>query len=86
MTKQNESAEVTETQEKATEEVKKAPKKAAKETETAFPLYQLREHARELFGVKPEVFDGVFSTAKEEALTKTEAEKRIKAFFEKEVN
>ncbi|WP_046180387.1 hypothetical protein [Domibacillus tundrae] len=56
-----------------------------KETETAFPLYQLREHASELFGVKPEIFDGVFAEETEAAITKTEAKKRITAFLKKEV-
>jgi hypothetical protein len=53
--------------------------------ETVFPLYQLREHSRELFNVKPEVFDGTFATATETEITKTEAERRIKAFLKKEV-
>ncbi|OES45811.1 hypothetical protein [Domibacillus iocasae] len=56
-----------------------------KKEEAKFLLYELREHARELFGVKPEVFDGVFSKAEETEITKTEAERRIKAFFKKEV-
>jgi hypothetical protein len=53
--------------------------------ETAFPLYQLREHSRELFNVKPEVFDGAFATAKEETITKSEAKSRINAFLKKGV-
>ncbi|OLN21852.1 hypothetical protein BTO30_12595 [Domibacillus antri] len=60
-------------------------KAKAEEKEPAFPLYQLREHTYELFGVKPEVFDGVFAKAEEAEVTKTEAERRIKAFLKKEV-
>ena len=52
--------------------------KAEKETEPTFPLYQLREHSQELF-------DGVFSTAKEAELSKTEAKRRITAFLKREV-
>lgn len=57
----------------------------AEATETAYPLFQLREHSREVLGVKPEIFDGVFATATEKELTKSEAKKRIEAFLKKEV-
>lgn len=68
-------------------EVKAVNKEPAKSTpsEPEFHLHQLREHSRELFGVKPEVFDGVFAKAKETMTTKSEAESRIKAFLKKEV-
>lgn len=68
-------------------DVKAAKKEPVKpvSSEPQFHLHQLREHSRELFGVKPEVFDGVFAKAKETMTTKSEAESRIKAFLKKEV-
>lgn len=81
------------TKAKATEEVEVSAEATpeetavpAKEAETTFPLYQLREHSRELFGVKPEVFDGVFANETKTALTKTTAKSRIMEFLKKGVN
>ncbi|GAB2558204.1 hypothetical protein [Gracilibacillus alcaliphilus] len=53
--------------------------------ETEFPLYELREHSRELFGVKPEVFDGAFLNYKNGQATKKQAENLVKSFLNKEV-
>ncbi|WP_309087202.1 hypothetical protein [Domibacillus sp.] len=62
-----------------------ATEESKAEKEAAFPLYQLREHSQELFGVKVEIFDGVFHGAKETEMTKTEAKRRITAFLKREV-
>lgn len=54
--------------------------------ESLFYIHQLREHSRELFGVKPEVLDGVFKNYKGNQITKTEAKSRIDAFLNKKVS
>nr|WP_239588252.1 hypothetical protein [Gracilibacillus alcaliphilus] len=48
-------------------------------------MYELREHSRELFGVKPEVFDGAFLNYKNGQATKKQAENLVKSFLNKEV-
>ncbi len=53
--------------------------------ESLFYIHQLREHSMDLFGVKPEVLDGVLYNVKEIQLTKTEVQKRIDAFLKKGV-
>nr|WP_252503277.1 hypothetical protein [Sporosarcina sp. Marseille-Q4943] len=53
--------------------------------EPVFYLHELRQHSQELFGVKPEVFDGAVFGFKEIQMTKQEAEKRIQAFLKKPV-
>ncbi|WP_153732532.1 hypothetical protein [Sporosarcina obsidiansis] len=53
--------------------------------ESLFYIHQLREHSRELFGVKPEVLDGVFRNYPSNQVSKTEAKKRIEEFLKKKV-
>ena len=53
--------------------------------ESKFYLHELREHSQKLFGVKPEVLDGVFFNTKEIQFTKTEVKKRVEAFLSKKV-
>ncbi len=53
--------------------------------EPVFYLSELREHSQMLFGVKPEVLDGVFLNAKKTQVTKTEVKNRINAFLMKGV-
>lgn len=54
--------------------------------EPKFYLHELREHSQKLFGVKPEVIDGVFFNAKEIQFTQTDVEKRIDTFLNKKVS
>lgn len=63
----------------------KAKEKQAVPVESKFYLHELREHSQELFGVKPEVLDGVFLNATEIQFTKTEVQKRIEAFMKKPI-
>ncbi|TPE70667.1 hypothetical protein [Halalkalibacterium halodurans] len=65
---------------------KEAPKetKRAKPPETKHYIYELREHSRELFGVKPEVLDGALFDYPDTQISKSEAERRIRAFLNKE--
>lgn len=60
--------------------------KPVNEVESKFYLHELREHSQKLFGVKPEVLDGVFLNTKELQFTKTEVKKRVDAFLKKPVN
>ncbi|OTQ85145.1 hypothetical protein BG31_15575 [Bacillus subtilis subsp. subtilis] len=53
--------------------------------ENAFYIKELREHSRELFGVKPEVFDGAIFHVEKNSITKSEAKKLITQFLQKEV-
>ncbi|MGG7222854.1 hypothetical protein ACQXR1_21675 [Bacillus sp. ATD] len=53
--------------------------------ENAFDIKDLREHSRELFGVRPEVFDGALFHVETERITKSEAKKLIAQFLQKEV-
>ncbi|TES56186.1 hypothetical protein E2L07_05730 [Halalkalibacterium halodurans] len=62
----------------------KENKRSTKPPEAKFYLHELREHSRELFGVKPEVFDGALFDCKEIQITKSDAERRIRAFLNKE--
>ncbi|WP_404407732.1 hypothetical protein [Jeotgalibacillus malaysiensis] len=70
---------------------KKTTEKETKSTvsktaaETKFDLYELRAHSKELFGVKPEVFDGAMSKVKVTQMTKTEAKQRISQMLKKGV-
>ncbi|MCY8513549.1 hypothetical protein [Bacillus atrophaeus] len=57
----------------------------SEKAETAFYIKDLREHSRELFGVKPEVFDGALFHVDKKRITKTEAKKLITQFLQKEV-
>lgn len=59
--------------------------KKAADKEQSYYLNDLREHSQDLFGVKPEVFDGAFHHEKETQVTKSYAESRIKTFLNKEV-
>ncbi|MCW0121634.1 hypothetical protein P5664_21565 [Bacillus subtilis] len=54
-------------------------------TENAFYIKDLREHSRELFGVRPEVFDGALFHSEKNRITKSEAKKLIDQFLQKEV-
>ncbi|WP_369803129.1 hypothetical protein [Sporosarcina sp. P2] len=53
--------------------------------ESLFYIHQLREHSRELFGVKPEVLDGIFRNYPSNQVTKSEAKKMIDTFLNKKV-
>ncbi|MCY8503932.1 hypothetical protein MOD00_20920 [Bacillus inaquosorum] len=53
--------------------------------ENAFYIKDLREHSRELFGVKSEVFDGALFHVHKTSITKSEAKKLITQFLQKEV-
>ena len=53
--------------------------------ENAFYIKELREHSRELFGVRPEVFDGALFHVEKNSITKSEAKKLITQFLQKEV-
>lgn len=53
--------------------------------EKKYLLNDLREHCQNLFGVKPEVFDGAFYKEKESKVSKEHAKSRIKSFLNKEV-
>ncbi|ARK23309.1 hypothetical protein SporoP37_00450 [Sporosarcina sp. P37] len=57
----------------------------SKSTESLFYIHQLREHSRELFGVKPEVLDGVFKNHPSNQVTKSEAKNKIDTFLKKKV-
>ncbi|WP_368031603.1 hypothetical protein [Bacillus licheniformis] len=50
-----------------------------------FYIEDLREHAKELFGIKPEVLDGALFHVKEEQISKPEASQLIQTFLAKEV-
>ncbi|WP_376785306.1 hypothetical protein [Siminovitchia terrae] len=68
---------------KDTKKIEKAV--ASKVSEPEFYIYQLREHSREIFGVKPEVLDGALFNYKKVKITKAEARKLINSFLSKEV-
>lgn len=71
---------------KAKEVIQEAPVAEQSESkETLFYIHQLREHSRELFGVKPEVLDGVFRNHPTNQVTKSEAKKMIDAFLNKKI-
>lgn len=53
--------------------------------QSEFFLHELREHSRQIFGVKPEVVDGAFLHVKEQKITKAHAEKLINDFLKREV-
>ncbi|MEK4568766.1 hypothetical protein [Bacillus sp. FSL K6-3458] len=53
--------------------------------EAAFSFEALKEHSKELFGVKPEILEGALFYIKDKPITKTEAKKQIDAFLSKEV-
>jgi len=63
-------------------EAEKAP---LEEREALFYIEDLREHAKELFGIKPEVLDGALFHVKEEQISKLEASQLIQTFLAKEV-
>lgn len=73
----------------------KKPVEAKKETtasvastvykEAEFPVSELREHSRKVFGIKPEVFDGAFFNYEKASVSKKEAEKMIQGYLKKEV-
>lgn len=67
---------------KTNTEAKKAPQE---EREALFYIKDLREHAKELFGIKPEVLDGALFHVKEEQISKPEASQLIQTFLAKEV-
>ena len=64
---------------------KQKPKTVAKASEAKFYLYELREHSRDLFGVKPEILDGAFLNVRESQISKAEAKKYIDSFLKREV-
>ncbi|MGX9290516.1 hypothetical protein ACSLGF_04675 [Bacillus sp. A015] len=58
---------------------------AGKEKEFGFSFEALKEHSKDLFGVKPEILEGALFYIKHQPITKTEAKKHIDAFLSKEV-
>lgn len=68
-----------------TSKKKETVERVASLEEEKFYLHELRKHSQKLFGVKPEVLDGVFFNTKELQFTKTEAQKRIDTFLKKGV-
>jgi len=66
---------------------KKKTDKTDKTVETPESVYSRSEliEAALSFGVKPEVVAGALKLAGKESMTKTEAEKAIKAFLERKV-
>lgn len=63
---------------------KKKPDKTVETPESVYSRSELIEAASS-FGVKPEVMVGALKLAGKESMTKTEAEKAIKAFLERKV-
>ncbi|KUL16194.1 hypothetical protein MOD14_10590 [Bacillus haynesii] len=59
---------------------------ATRRPESLFHIQDLREHSKELFGVKPEVLDGALFGLDQKQVTKSEAKKRIREFLRKEAN
>ncbi|KYC74062.1 hypothetical protein NST30_06505 [Bacillus sp. FSL K6-3846] len=59
---------------------------ATRRPESLFYIQDLREHSKELFGVKPEVLDGALFGLGQKQVTKTEAKKRIREFLRREAN
>ena len=53
--------------------------------EFGFSFEALKEHSKDLFGVKPEILEGALFYIKHQPITKTEAKKHIDAFLSKEV-
>lgn len=54
-------------------------------SESLFYIHDLREQSRNLFGVKPEVLDGVFVRTRDVQVTKSGARKRINEFLKKAI-
>lgn len=63
---------------------KQKPEQKTETTEPKFAVKALRPHAKQLFGVPVEVFDGAFH-GEEGEFTKDEAKSKIEAFLKKEV-
>ncbi|GIN67680.1 hypothetical protein J41TS2_31010 [Bacillus sonorensis] len=61
-----------------------AKEKTNSRPESLFRIRDLREHSKELFGVKPEVLDGALFGLDQNQVTKSEAKKRIREFLRKE--
>lgn len=61
-----------------------AKEKTNSRPESLFHIRDLREHSKELFGVKPEVLDGALFGLDQNQVTKSEAKKRIREFLRKE--
>jgi len=66
------------------DEVRK-PAKATQAAERRFSAAILRSHARQLFGVNPETLDGALHGADASEFTVKEAQAKIKAFLNREV-
>ncbi|MFP7378170.1 hypothetical protein [Bacillus paralicheniformis] len=71
---------------KAKNEEVQGQENATHRPESLFHIQDLREHSKELFGVKPEVLDGALFGLDQKQVTKTEAKKRIREFLRKEAN
>ncbi|TWK54847.1 hypothetical protein [Bacillus licheniformis] len=71
---------------KAKNEEVQGQENATRRPESFFHIQDLREHSKELFGVKPEVLDGALFGLGQKQVTKTEAKKRIREFLRKEAN
>ncbi|MDU0813207.1 hypothetical protein P9738_09825 [Bacillus siamensis] len=67
--------------------MKEHKKKNAATAETAvlFDTADLTKHAKELFGVKPEILQGALFGVKQKQMTKAQAQTYIQAFLTKEV-
>ncbi|BBP90937.1 hypothetical protein BsIDN1_45550 [Bacillus safensis] len=53
--------------------------------EAAFSFEALKEHSKELFGVKPEILEGALFISKINQLQKQKQRSRLRLFFSKEV-
>ncbi|MEW4023478.1 MULTISPECIES: hypothetical protein [Bacillus] len=67
--------------------MKEHKKKNAATAERAilFDTADLTKHAKELFGVKPEILQGALFGVKQKQMTKAQAQTYIQAFLTKEV-
>lgn len=67
--------------------MKEHKKKNAATAERAilFDTADLTKHAKELFGVKPEILQGALFSVKQKQMTKAQAQTYIQAFLTKEV-
>ncbi|MGV3270768.1 hypothetical protein ACH32G_03000 [Bacillus sp. CIS52] len=67
--------------------MKEHKKKNAATAERAvlFDTVDLTKHAKELFGVKPEILQGALFGVKQKQMTKAQAQTYIQAFLTKEV-
>ncbi|GAK11397.1 hypothetical protein [Geomicrobium sp. JCM 19039] len=70
-------------QEKKPQAKASASKTSQSKPETKFHVGELRAHCRQLFGVKPEVFDGALFDIKTSEITKSDVKEKIDTFLTK---